>query len=136
MNLVIEKIIEVSNSSHSPIIMDSSSLATTPTPTKPFEKDVRFDWSICDLTSTAEVLMNPKKSLIVGGSITFNKTFIEGRHYFGKNHQEHFVSLRASSRMNIGCAVGTRYENYFEGICGITSRVGFMLINQVLSLLR
>lgn len=87
-----------------------------------FKKEVRFGWSVCGLSSTAEVLMNQTKSLAVGASIAEKKVFIEGRHYFNPDHQGSFASLRVSSRMNLGFVIGSRDETDL-GV--FTSKIGF-----------
>ncbi len=75
-----------------------------------FKKDVRFGWGLCNVSSVAEILVNPTKSISLGGSVTEKKVFVEGRHYFDENHQGSFLSLRASSRGNLGFVVGSRDE--------------------------
>lgn len=86
-----------------------------------FKKDVRFDWGICGLSSTAEVLMTPTKSISLGGSVTEKKVFLEGRNYFKDDHQGAFMSLRVSSRLNLGFVIGSRDTTDF-GI--FTSKIG------------
>ncbi|MDD4931686.1 MAG: hypothetical protein PHG66_06105 [Candidatus Colwellbacteria bacterium] len=90
--------------------------------TPAFRKDVRFGWGLCGLSSTAEVLMNQTQSLAVGASVTEKKVFIEGRHYFGPDHQGAFASLRVSSRKNLGFVIGSRDETDFGKF---TCKIGF-----------
>lgn len=93
-----------------------------------FKKDVRFGWGMCGISSTAELLLNPTKSISVGCSVVDKKVFVEGRHYFKENHTGTFTSLRASSRMNLGFVFGRR-ENFSSNGFGVffTSKIGLHL---------